>query len=295
MVRNELMRWTATALLTGALGLVCGCNPDAGSDVAARSNSNNNRTPPPAPEPKAPPLTPLTNMVRIPAGTFTRLNQRVTLTQDFWLGRFEVTQADYLALTGGNPSHFTGNEDLPVEKVRFQDAAAYCAALTERERTAGHLPSNYVYRLPSEAEWEYACRAGSTNHFSFGNAEAEADAHAWTQENSEMTTQPVGLKEPNAWGLHDMHGNVWEWCADWYADYSGDTVTDPVGPPTARFKVFRGGGWNNEAKFARCSNRFMMEPEKGIHFVGFRVALGRPLPAPAPLSNPTHHPPAAAP
>lgn len=234
-------------------------------------------------------------MVPIAAGSFTRLNQRVTLTHGFWLGRYEVTQAEYAALTGTNPSHFTGDNKRPVEKVSQAEAAAYCAALTRREQQAGHLPSSYVYRLPTEAEWEYACRAGSTNRFSFGDREEDATAYAWTQENSEMTPHPVGLKQPNAWGLYDMHGNVWEWCSDWYADYSGTEATDPVGPAAGQFKVFRGGGWNNEIKFARCSNRFMMEPTRGIHFVGFRLALGRQLPPPPPSFDSTNQPPAAAP
>ncbi|MCB1126725.1 MAG: formylglycine-generating enzyme family protein, partial [Verrucomicrobiae bacterium] len=283
-----IRRWTGTALLAGGLGCVSGCH-------RAPANTGTD-APPPTPAP-AVTLVPLTNMVHIPAGGFTRLKQELTLTRDFWLSRFEVTQREYSALTGGNPSHFTGDDQRPVEKVSNEEAAAYCAALTKRERAAGHLAPGYVYRLPTEAEWEYACRAGSTNHFSFGDQESAAAAYAWTQENSEMTSHPVGLKQPNAWGLYDMHGNVWEWCADWFADYAGDAVTDPVGPPNGKFKVFRGGGWNNEVKFARCSNRFMMEPSNGIHFVGFRVALGRelPKPPPPPVSTPTNQPPAATP
>jgi formylglycine-generating enzyme required for sulfatase activity len=223
------------------------------------------------------PLVPLTNMVRIPAGSFQQLNRRVTLTRDFWLARFEVTQAEYAALMGTNPSHFAGHPEWPVEKVRHVDAVAYCAELTRRERAAGRLPPDYEYRLPTEAEWEYACRAGSTNRYSFGEDETGADAHAWTEENSNGHPHPVGQKAPNAWGLHDMHGNVWEWCHDWFAEFSPGDAVDPAGPATGTLKVFRGGSWNHAAKFARCANRFMMAPSNGIYFVGFRVALG-PVP-----------------
>ena len=225
-------------------------------------------------------LVPLTNMLRIPAGSFVRIHQPVTITRDFWLGKYEVTQAEYAALMGVNPSHFTGDSNRPVEKLSCLDAQAYCAALTTRERQAGRVPPGYAYRLPTEAEWEHACRAGTTNRFSFGDDPAAAPDFAWTLENSEATTHPVGLKRPNPWGLHDMHGNVWEWCQDWFAPYPDAPSVDPVGPATSKFKVFRGGGWNQEVQFARSGNRFMMSPSNGIYFVGFRVALGEP-PVPA--------------
>jgi formylglycine-generating enzyme required for sulfatase activity len=218
---------------------------------------------------------PLTNMVLIKAGSFLRQTNLVTLTRDFWLGKYEVTQGEYETLMGRNPSHFPGNTNRPVEKVSQVQAAAYCSALTKREMALGRLPPEYAYRLPTEAEWEYACRAGTTNLFSFGDATTEGDQYAWTLENSDATTHPVGLKRPNPWGLHDIHGNVWEWCADWFALYPPNDVVDPVGPPSSKFKVFRGGGWNNGVDFARSSSRFMMGASNGIHFVGFRVALGR--------------------
>lgn len=216
-------------------------------------------------------------MVRIGAGSFVRIRQPVTLTRDFWLGKYEVTQAEYAALMGTNCSHFQGDSNRPVEKLSQIEAAAYCAALTARERAAGRLPPEFEYRLPSEAEWEYACRAGSTNRFGFGEDARAADAYAWTSENSEATTHPVGLKSANAWGLHDMHGNVWEWCIDWFAPYPEKAATNPVGPANGKFKVFRGGGWNQEVQFAGAANRFMMSPSNGIYFVGFRVALGQSL------------------
>jgi formylglycine-generating enzyme required for sulfatase activity len=222
-------------------------------------------------------LIPLTNMILIKAGTFVRIKYPVTLSRDFWLGKYEVTQGEYAAVMGKNPSHFPGDSNRPVEKVSYFDAAAYCLALTKREREARRLPPNYDYRLPSEAEWEFACRAGTTNLFSFGDETTEADQYAWTLENSHATTHPVGQKRPNLWGFHDMHGNVWEWCSDWFAPYTPGAVTNPVGPSESKYKVFRGGGWNHAIDFARSSSRFMMSPSNGIYFVGLRVALGQEL------------------
>lgn len=224
-----------------------------------------------------PMLVPLTNMVHIKAGTFLRMKHPVTLTQDFWMSRYEVTQSEFTSLMHVNPSHFLGQADAPVEKVKYYDAVAYSVRLTKRERRLGHLTEGYVYRLPTEAEWEYACRAGTTNLFSFGDSEADAEAYAWTLENSDERTHPVGQKKPNPWGLFDMHGNVWEWCLDWYGDYPENPVTDPIGPAEGKAKVFRGGGWNHEAPFARSANRFTMSPSHGIHFVGFRLVLAREI------------------
>ncbi len=230
-------------------------------------------------------VVPLTNMVLIKPGTFVRQNQRVTISHDFWLGKYEVTQGEYEEVMGNNPSRFRDDTNAPaplgnrpVERVRHEDALAYCAAVTKRERDAGRLPARFVYRLPTEAEWEYACRAGTTNLFSFGDETAAADQHAWTLENSDATTHPVGLKKPNPWGLYDMHGNVWEWTLDWFVDFrttatSGQALVDPTGPPQGKFKVFRGGSWNHTVEMARSANRFMMSPTNGINFVGFRIAL----------------------
>ena len=219
-------------------------------------------------------VVPPSNMVLIKGGTFQRQKYPVTVSQDFWLGKYEVTQGEYEAVMGKNPSHFLGDTNRPVEKVRYYEALAYCSAVTKRERDAGRLPSGYRYRLPTEAEWEYACRAGTTNLCSFGDDMTVADQYAWTLENSEATTHPVGLKRPNPWGLYDMHGNVWEWTSDWFAEYPAMEVMDPFGPPEGKFKVFRGGSWNHAIEMARSRNRFMMPPTNGIYFVGFRIALG---------------------
>jgi len=223
-------------------------------------------------------LIPVTNMIAIKAGTFMRIRYPVTITRDFWIGKYEVTQGEFAAVLGRNPSHFAGDSNQPVEKVTFLDVNTYCLALTRREREAGRLPAGYEYRLPSEAEWEYACRAGTTNLFNFGDDSGIADQFAWTAENSDATTHPVGLKRANPWGLHDMHGNVWEWCLDWFEPYPAAALTDPTGATTSKFKVFKGGGWNQDIEYARSSSRFMMSPSNGIHFVGFRVVLG-PIPS----------------
>ncbi len=251
------------ALVAGFFG-VSGCRPAATVD----------------PGPTRVELVPMTNFVPIKSGTFQRIKFPVTITRDFWIGKYEVTQGEFAAVTGRNPSHFAGDSNRPVEKVTFIDASNYCAAVTARERKAGRLPEGFEYRLPSEAEWEYACRAGSTNLFAFGNDAGVADQYAWTAENCEATTHPVGQKFPNAWGLFDMHGNVWEWCSDWFEPYPAMPLSDPVGPPTSKYKLFKGGGWNQDVEYARASSRFMMSPSNGIHFVGFRVALGRSLPSP---------------
>jgi formylglycine-generating enzyme required for sulfatase activity len=240
-----------------------------------RSSSPSSKLVESSPVPATTELVPLTNMVLIKAGTFMRIKYPVTISRDFWIGKYEVTQGEFTAVLGRNPSHFTGDSNRPVEKVTFLHASFYCSALTRREREAGRLPMDYEYRLPSEAEWEYACRAGTTNLFSFGDDPSVADQFAWTAENSEATTHPVGLKHPNPWGLYDIHGNVWEWCLDWFAAYPAAPLTNPTGPASSKFKVFRGGGWNQDIEFARSVNRFMMSPSNGIHFVGFRVALGQ--------------------
>ncbi len=193
---------------------------------------------------------------------------RVKLTQPFWLGRTEVTQAQWVAVMGSSPSGFKG-DDLPVETVSWDDAMAFCQKLTERERAAGRLPAGYAYTLPTEAQWEYACRAGTT-----GNYAGNLDAMAWYAANSGGTTHPVGTKKANGWGLSDMHGNVWEWCRDWYDAYPGSRVTDPYGPASGSNRVDRGGGRSSVAAVARSAHRYGGSPGLRNHRgVGFRVAL----------------------
>ena len=196
---------------------------------------------------------------------------RVTLTQPFWLGRTEVTQAQYEAVTGTNPSTFKNvGPDAPVENVSWLDAMAFCRKLTERERAAGRLPEGFVFTLPTEAQWEYACRAGSDGAYA-----GEPESLGWFRSNSDGTTHPVGKKPANAWGFHDLPGNVLEWCRDWYGPYPRGEVTDPVGPRNGYYRTARGGSWRTGAEVGRSAARAGGSAGRRDYTIGFRVALVR--------------------
>ncbi len=244
-----------------------------------------------------------TNMVAIPAGTLTmgsptseprrnsdETQHTVTLTKGFLMGRFEVTQAEYLAVMGSNPSYFTGDLSRPVEQVTWYDATNYCAQLTARERSAGRLPAGYVYRLPTESEWEYACRAGTTPPFHYGNELRSGMANffgfceyppygddlscCYNPSGAYLVrTTSVGSYAPNAWGLYDMHGNVWEWCQDLYGTYPSGSVSDPQGAPSGSDRVLRGGGWLTYAYGCRSAQRGYIHSTYRDSDIGFRVVL----------------------
>jgi|GEM_PF-477428 len=236
---------------------------------------------------------PAGTMVRIEPGTFTigspiteqdryvweGPTTQVTLSKGFWMGAYEVTQAEYQAVTGMNPSaHVGGN--LPVDSVSWVQAVDYCARLTAAERAAGRCPTSHVYRLPTEAEWEYACRAGTTDRFSHGQDPGYAllPQHAWFLSNSSSTSHAVGGRLPNPWGLYDMHGNVWEWCLDWHStSYPGGSVTDPQGPATGSTRRIRGGDHTSTGAWCRSATRNDAFPEFALSTVGFRVVLA-PVP-----------------
>lgn len=191
--------------------------------------------------------------------------RRVTISSPFYLGKCEVTQAQWRTVMGGNPSSFADGPNFPVEKVSWKDAQAFCKRLSE-------LTGRSV-RLPTEAEWEYACRAGASTRYCFGNGEEELSDYAWFDRNSGTKTHPVGTKRPNACGLHDMHGNVWEWCQDWYGAYGSPARVDPIGPASGKGHVLRGGAWRFNAHSLRCAVRYVSAPDGGRSHVGFRAAL----------------------
>jgi uncharacterized protein (TIGR02996 family) len=217
---------------------------------------------------------------------------QVEITRAFYLGIHPVTQEQYQRVTGKSPSHFSATGDgaplvcgidtahFPVERVSRDDATAFCRLLSERpeERAAGR-----VYRLPTEAEWEYACRAGTTSAFHYGDVltsdRANIDGNLPEGEarsgRSLGRTCPVGSYPPNAFGLHDMHGNVWEWCSDWFDEdyYSRSPARDPLGPPTGSQRVLRGGGWFYGAHICRSAYRYGYEPDARHHDFGLRVAM----------------------
>jgi formylglycine-generating enzyme required for sulfatase activity len=205
----------------------------------------------------------------------------VTLTRPFWLGRTEVTQAQWKAVMGDNPSHFKG-DDLLVETVSWGDAMEFCRKLTERERAAERLPAGYAYTLPTEAQWEYACRAGTTRDYA-----GDVDAMAWYDKNSGLTTHPVETKQANGWGLSDMMGNVLEWCLDWSDfNYPGGEVTNPHGPASGDYRAIRSGNWGDNVFGARSANRKRSPPGESGNNIGFRVALAPAPQAPAALAVP---------
>ena len=247
-------------------------------------------------------------LVNIPSGTFMMGSpeteqdrwpeegpqHQVTITQPFYMGTYEVTIGQYLAYlnAGGDPSGvdfadgdcpveaygdsyrmktssgaFWGNLNQPMVEVSWSGARSFSQWLADRTGRA--------VTLPTEAQWEYACRAGSTTRFYYGD---DADysllgKYAWYVGNSASQTHPVGQKTPNAWGLYDMHGNVWEWCKDWYGSYASANVVDPHGPASGSYRVIRGGGWVNVARDCRSAKRGWNGPENTYDRFGFRVVV----------------------
>jgi formylglycine-generating enzyme required for sulfatase activity len=240
---------------------------------------------------------PVPGMVWIAPGTFTmgsppkEVDRRdyegpqtkVTLSQGFWLGKHEVTQREWEAVMGSNPSQIKGDADLPVETVSWEEAIEYCRKVTLRERAARRISQRYKYSLPTEAQWEYACRAGTKSATAFGErlTSTQANFNGNYPYNGGVTgpdlgkTAKVGSYAPNAWGLYDMHGNVWEWCLDWYGDnLPGGRVTDPRGPTSGSDRVHRGGGWHDiGGQFCRSASRKLGLPECRDPDLGFRLAL----------------------
>ena len=235
---------------------------------------------------------PLSNeMLRISGGTFIMGSpateagrspnegpQRQVTVSSFYIGRFPVTQAEFEELMGANPSSFRGS-NLPVERVSWFDAIEFA----NRRSVLSGLEPVYIisgqnviwnreangYRLPTEAEWEFACRAGTQTPFHSGNSIGNA---GWHSGNSNNRTHPVGQREPNDWGLYDMHGNVLEWCWDWLGTFPATAETDPIGPATGTHRVYRGGSWRFAAHQTRSAFRFGNHPHLRLDFIGFRLA-----------------------
>ncbi len=220
-------------------------------------------------------------MVLIPAGEFLmgspdsdkdampneKPQHRVRITKPFYLGKYLVTQEQWETVMGGNPSHFKGPKN-PVETVIWDFCQQFLGVLNAKS-----VAGAGKFQLPTEAQWEYACRAGSKTRYCFGDDESKLRDYAWYEKNLNSKTHPVGEKKPNAWGLYDMHGNVWEWCQDGYDPryYASSPTDDPTGPATGSGRVGRGGSWFDPARFCRSAGRFNFDPGGGSNGLGLRV------------------------
>jgi len=210
-----------------------------------------------------------------PAGTFKRGSEKgrsnekpvleVTISKGLWIAETPCTQAQWRAgmPTNPAPSYFKG-DNLPVEKVSALDADAFCAALAKL--------TGEPIRLPTEAEWEYSCRAGTTTDYHTGDGEEALKKAGWYGGNSGGKSHPVGELAANAWGLKDMHGNVWEWCSDWYGEYKKDKTINPTGPASGTFRVRRGGDWFYDSGDCRAAYRYAGAPSHRNHDLGLRLA-----------------------
>ena len=211
---------------------------------------------------------------------------KVRISNPFWVGKYEVTEGQYrkfLQATGYSDksssafsqgiSDITAESNFPIVWVSWHESVAFCEWLTQRERQAGRLPQGYRYRLPTEAEWEYAARGGHKAQDYIYSGSDNVDAVAWYSKNSGRRYHKVGQKKPNELGIHDMSGNVWEWCLDGYGLYKSTNAVDPVDTEDTSFRVFRGGGWSGPANYCRTKRRFKLPPDKAYNIVGFRVVL----------------------
>jgi formylglycine-generating enzyme required for sulfatase activity len=224
--------------------------------------------------------------VLIPAGTFMmgsssgffrvesgrdhdETQHQVTISQPFYLQTTETTQGQWKKIMGNNPSHFKNcGDDCPVEQVSWNDVHEFIKKLNTTEGTD-------KYRLPTEAQWEYAARAGMTTRFYSGDSDDDLSRAGWYNGNSGLKTHPVAQKIPNAWGLYDMHGNVWEWVQDWKGDYPSGDIIDPAGSPSGSYRVRRGGSWSSVAASCRSANRDDGVPDFRPYHLGIRLLRTR--------------------
>ncbi len=196
----------------------------------------------------------------------------VTISRGYWIGKYEVTQSEYQSIVGSNPSDLKG-DNKPVENVSWNDAVKFCEKLTEREHQAGRLPSGYEYRLPTEAEWEFAARGGIRSCGYKYSGSDDVNSVAWYISNSCNRMHEVGAKSGNELGIHDMSGNVCEWCYDWLGNYPGGSVTDPTGASSSSYRVIRGGSWGKSARRCRSTGRNGEGLLRRHRHLGFRLVM----------------------
>lgn len=199
---------------------------------------------------------------------------KVTLAKGFYMGVYAVTQEQWKEIMGNTPSHFKGERNLPVEQVSWEDCQEFIKKLREKDK--------HPYRLPAESEWEFSCRAGTTTPFSFGDTISSDQANYNGKPSPYRTgknwvyrkkTTAVARFPANAWGLHDMHGNVKQWCQDWYGDDPKNDAIDPQGPNTGEYRVLRGGSWDDYAERCRSAHRAFAEPGRRLSEVGIRLCF----------------------
>ena len=292
----------AVALLAGVLAAVGGCES---SDCSGQgqTTAKQDKADKPSGIPKELTLD-LGNkvtmkLVLIPAGKFllgspegekgrqgyAEPQREVTISKPFYVGVYEVTQEQYEQVMGKNPSKFKGAKN-PVETASWEDAVLFCKVLSDK--------TSKTVSLPTEVQWEYACRAGSKTRFCFGDDDSGFGGYAWYRSNSDSKTHPVGGKKSNAFGLYDMHGNVWEWCSDWWAaSYAKAKNRDPLGPDSGTARVLRGGCWINDPKFCMSASRYGGYPVDRSSNSGFRVTVlvaDVDSPSPQPATQPSTRP-----
>ena len=264
-------------LLGGVLVVSCG-DDDNDEDVQASSSNQNGGSNDSGSENVFPGIVYTVKgvsfkMIAVKGGTFQMGNDdwyewgkpvhQVTLS-DYYIGETEVTQELWNAVMGSNPSYFTGNMQRPVEQVSWIDCQTFISKLNQL--------TGATFRLPTEAQWEYAARGGNKSKGSIYSGSNEIDEVAWYWDNSSFTTHPVKTKAPNELGIYDMSGNVWEWCSDWSGSYSSAAQTDPTGPATGSYRVIRGGSWYFEALLCRVAFRTSNTPSYSFRDLGLRLA-----------------------
>jgi formylglycine-generating enzyme required for sulfatase activity len=284
-----MAKTTGFAVIAVAIGALIACAAEQASGPAKQPSTS------PATRPAGEPATQLTldlgnkvtlKLALIPAGKFMMGSPKdekdrsrdegpqreVTISKPFYMGVYPVTQEQFQQVMGKNPANFRGPAN-PVEQLGWGDAAGFCEALSQQ--------TGMTASLPTEAQWEYACRAGGTTRYGFGDDDAKLGDYAWYTENSSdnikwvgRKSHSVGSKKPNDWGLYDMHGNVCQWCADWYGPYADAKTVDPQGPDSGKERILRGGCWGSAAKGCRCAARGKGDPfNYGNDAYGFRITV----------------------